>query len=154
ACGRQQSAAWAGRRASSATTCGRPGRTRGPAWSSASARLLDLEQLQAADARRPLAVALVHLARLGVLHHHRPGPDDAVLADLQVVADAAVHAQEAALADFAIAGDDDVRRHEAVVLNDAAVPDVVAAPQHHVVTDLGVVLDDVLFEDEAILADR
>src|SRR5947199_9338772 len=116
-------------------------------------RLLHLEEVQAAHPRGRLAVALVDLARLGVLDDHGARPDHTIRGDLYIVADGAVHAEEAVLAHLAVAGDHHVRRNEAVVADHRAVADVVAAPQDHVVADHRMMLEDIVLENETVLAD-
>src|SRR3546814_4521067 len=79
--------------------------------------------------------------------------DEAVGADGREVCRGRIDTHEAALADHAMPGDADVGCDVDMVLDLRPVPQVVAAPDHHVVADLDRRLDGLVLQNEAIVTD-
>jgi hypothetical protein len=84
---------------------------------------------------------------------HRSHADDTIAGDLGVIGDATIHVEKAILSYFAVTGHDHVRRNEDVILDYGLMANVIAAPKDDVVANLDRVLDDIVLEDEAVLAD-
>src|SRR3954466_9700103 len=74
--------------------------------------------------------------RRGVLHHHRAGANQRVVADGDGVAQRGIHADEAVPLDVDVSRHDDVGADETMIVHGGVVADVVAARRRYVVPDL------------------
>src|SRR2546430_1684079 len=95
----------------------------------------------------------VDLAGSRVAHDERTRSDHTIASNAYAVADGRVYADETVLLDDDMAGDDDMGGKKAVVADHGVVADVIPAPQDDIVPDPCAGLDDVRFEDEAVVAD-
>src|SRR5262245_31635263 len=90
----------------------------------------------------PSRVADIDLSLLGVLVNHRAHTYQAVFRNLHVIGDAAIDAEETVFPHVAITGHHYMRRDEDVFADDRLMPDVIPAPEHHVVADPHAILQD------------
>ena len=95
-----------------------------------------------------------HRSRLDVTGDGRVHGNETVVADGAEVPHRRVDTEETALADPAITRDDHMGRDIGMVIYLAAMADMVARPNHHVVADLDGRLDRLVFENESVVADR
>lgn len=113
------------------------------------------ERLECAPLEPACGVAGPHSARfLDTPRDDGTHPDDAVVSNGDLVGDAAVGPDEAALADARQTVDDGASCNETVVADHAAMSNRRAGPYRDVVPELRVMLDHAGLEHEAVFADR
>src|SRR5258706_2197196 len=98
-------------------------------------------------------IADIYLALFCVLVDNGGHANQAVLTHLNIVRDSAVYSQETVFTHFAIARNNHVRRDEDIVTDDGLMTDVIATPQHNVITYTHRILQHVNFHHEAIRSD-
>ena len=78
---------------------------------------------------------------LGILRDQGVGADERLPRDMHPVGYVAIAAEIGVLADRDVAVENHMRRQEGVILDPAAIADLAAAPDHHIVSDCGVEVD-------------
>src|SRR5438477_1456109 len=95
----------------------------------------------------------IHTAFDGVFQNHGAGSNDAVWLDLHAIANRGVDPDEAIGTDRDAPRYDCVTGDEAIVADRDMVSNVIAAPEDDVIADLHERLNDICFEDEAVVTD-
>src|SRR4029077_20146803 len=91
--------------------------------------------------------------RFSIRQDQRPGADDTLRANLDVVAQCGIDPNEAGFVDFDTTGDHDMRCDEAVVADGRMMTDMIATPQRDVVANSDKRLNGIVFENEAVFTD-
>ena len=95
---------------------------------------------------------LVQRVRLGVFHDCHIGADPVVFAYRNVIRNGSVYSDKTVFSNVTKTRNDGMGGNKAVVANERVMADMIAAPQHHVVTNFYEWLHRVIFKNEAMLA--
>ena len=87
-----------------------------------------------------------------VTEYFDSGRDPAIFADVHVMSDCGINAQEAIFPHVNLPGEHDMRRNERIVVDDAVMADMIAAPKSDVVADTDEGLHGIVLKDERMLA--
>src|SRR6266481_3709653 len=91
--------------------------------------------------------------RFSIRQEQRPGADDTLRTNLDVIAQRSIDPNEAGFVDFDTARDHDMRCDEAVVADSRMVANMITAPQCDVVTNSDKRLNGVVFKNETVFTD-
>lgn len=110
------------------------------------------EKLQASNAGGLGVGPWINGPRLGAGRDQRPGANQAIPTHFDVVGKGRVYADEGAFSDLAKTRYDTMGRNKAMVANHSSVADMISTPQRHIIPYFHLVLNDVVFEDKAVLS--